>query len=241
VNPLNDFHVVDIKQKSELYQRVELPSQDELTSITDISVQYRAIGTAAETIISDTGSVQQVIDIHLTPKTRSAIREVGKSIPKAEDLFLKETQTRVQTELTTSLAEFMRPKGIEVQAFLMRNTELPQFIKDAIERKKENEQKAEQQVAELRRFETEQQQKIAQAEAEFKAAELQAQQKRVIADAEAYQIEKEGQMLEQYPRVLQFRGLETLTEMSKNPAATIYWMDPTAANPLPLMHLGNTK
>lgn len=239
VNPLNDFHEVNTKQQTVKYEQVELPTQDQLVSKADVSIQYRAINTSAETIVSDNGDLNAVIANQLEPKARSTIREVGKTVVKAEDLFLEATQIKLQNEIKTRLAAFMQSKGVLIQAVLLRDTTLPQFIVEAIHKKKENEQKALQQVAELQRFETEQQQKVKQAEAERDAANFAAEQVKIKADAAAYAIGVEGKALAANPAILRLRALDTLSNMAKDPAAKIFWMDASAPNPLPLMNIGD--
>jgi len=239
VNPLNDFHEVNTKQQTVKYSQVELPSQDQLTSKADVSIQYRAISTAGEIIVSDHGTLDAVINNQLEPKARSTIREVGKTVENAEDLFLETTQIKIQDEIKKRLDIFMKPMGVQVAAVLLRDTTLPQFIVDAIHKKKENEQKALQQVAELQRFETEQQQKVKQAEAERDAANFNAEQVKIKADAEAYALAAEGKAIRENPEILKLRALSTLAEMSKDPAAKLYWMNASAPNPLPLMNIGD--
>lgn len=241
VSPLNAFHTVDTKQKTYTIKNIELPSQDQLLSTADVSVQYRAIAGEAQTIISDTGNMESTVKVHLEPIARSSIRRYGKTVEKAEDFFKETTQMRLQEDIRVALDTFMTTKGVTVTNVLIRNTRLPEFIQIAIQRKKDNEQKAQQQVAELERYNTEQQQLVSKATAAKEAAVQLAEQKKLLADAEAYQIQKEGEMLEQFPSVLKFRALDALMQMSKDPAAKIYWMDSNSANPLPLMHLGESK
>lgn len=136
-NPMNSFNTLDIKQRTVKLQNIEVPSQDQLISKADINIQYRADATKAETIFSDTGSLEQVIAVHLEPKARSVIREQGKSIERAEMFFQKETQQQLQEAIEASLREYMADKGIIIQAVLVRNMNLPDFISKAIERKKE--------------------------------------------------------------------------------------------------------
>ncbi len=132
----------------------------------------------------------------------------------------------------------MKPKGIEIQAVLIRNIDLPPFITKAIEAKKEREQAVQRQKAELERYRTEQEQKIAQAAAERKAAEEEAEKKRVLANAQAYEIEKLNKAIANSSAYLKLRAIEALTEISKDPASKIYFLNGDSPNPLPLMHIG---
>ena len=54
----------------------------------------------APAILRDTGTVQNAIEVHLVPLLRSALREQGKSIKRAEDFFLEETQQQRRSLLS---------------------------------------------------------------------------------------------------------------------------------------------
>ncbi len=237
VNPLYRFVLYDTRQKTHK-ETAAVPSQDQLQTKVDVSVQYRVIASAAPDILRNTGEIAQLIDVHLVPKLRSVLREQGKTIEKAEEFFLEATQQQLQTAMTSSLQDYLQPLGLEIQAVLIRDINLPPFIVKAIEAKKEREQEVEKQKAELERFKTEQQQKIAQAEAERQAAEEEAQRRRVIADAQAYEIEKINEAVANSPAYIQLQALEALKSISKDPSTKIYFMDGSSPSPLPLMHMG---
>ncbi len=237
VNPLYEWHLFDVRQKSHK-EKASVPSQDQLQTQVDVSVQYRLQGTEAPRILQETGLASQVIDVHLVPKLRSVLREQGKSIRRAEDFFLEETQNRLQGTLLTELQSYLSDKGVNVEAVLIRDINLPAFISKAIESKKEREQEVEKQKAELERFRTEQQQKIAAAQAERAAAEEMAARQRVLADARAYEIEAVNKAIGSNPNYLKLQALESLQAISKDPAAKVYFLNGDSPNPLPLMHMG---
>ncbi|MGH0037261.1 MAG: prohibitin family protein [Myxococcota bacterium] len=238
VNPLYNWYDYDVRQKTHK-ETALVPTQDQLQTKVEVSVQYRLLRDNVSDILQNTGSMADVITVHLTPKLRSLVREAGKSIPKAEDFFMEATQDRLQILLESELREYLDPLGVQVQAVLIRDITLPPFITKAIEQKKEREQAVERQKAELERFRTEQQQKIAAAEAERKAAEEEAKRRRIQADARAYEIEQINKAVARNPAYVQLQALEALREMSKDPAAKLYFMDSNATQPLPLMHMGD--
>ena len=237
VNPLYNWYLFDTRQKSHK-ETASVPSQDQLQTRIDVSVQYRLIHTMAPEMLKNTGSTADVVNVHLVPKLRSLLREQGKSVPRAEDFFQEATQEKLQTALLAGLQEYLAPKGIEVQAVLIRDINLPAFIAKAIEAKKEREQEVEKQKAELERFRTEQQQKIAQAKAEREAAEELAAKRRVLADAQAYEIEKINRAIGSNPNYVKLKALESLQSISKDPAAKLYFINGDSPQPLPLMHIG---
>jgi len=238
VNPLYKWHEFDVREKTHKEQ-AQVPSQDQLQTKIDVSVQYRLNGSNVSAMLQTTGGMQQLLDVQLIPKLRSLLREQGKTIKRAEDFFLEETQDKLQTALLSGLQEYLEPKGVIVSAVLIRDITLPTFITKAIESKKEREQEVEKQKAELERFRTEQQQKIAQAEAERRAAEELAKQKIILADAQAYEIKKINEAVGSNPSYIKLQSLEALKAISKDPASKIYFMDGDSPQPLPLMHLSS--
>jgi regulator of protease activity HflC (stomatin/prohibitin superfamily) len=238
VNPLYQWHLFDARQKTHK-ERANIPSQDQLQTQIDVSVQYRLNAALAPRILQQTGTAADMVQVHLVPKLRSILREQGKSVPRAEDFFREETQNLLQQTLVTGMRDYLEPKGMDVEAVLIRDISLPAFITKAIEAKKEREQEVEKQKAELERFRTEQQQKVAAATAEREAAEQQAQKIKVLADAQAYEIQKINSAIGSNPSFLKLKALEALQQIAKDPAAKLYFLNGDSPQPLPLMHIGD--
>jgi regulator of protease activity HflC (stomatin/prohibitin superfamily) len=238
VNPLLTWRDMDVRQKSNKVTGVEVPTRDQLLTKVDLSVQYRIDPSKAPQTLRDTGDEAQVVAVHLIPKVRSLVREVGTKIARAEDFFLEETRERLASEILVGLQEFLADKGIIVENVLVRGINLPPVLTTAIEQKKEREQAVERQKAELERFRTEQQQKVAEAEANRAASEEDAKRQRILADARAYEILAINKAASKNPAYIQLQSLEALKAMAKDPAAKIYFMDSNSTNPLPLLHMG---
>jgi len=239
INPLYRWTTFDARQKTHV-ETANVPSQDQLQTRLDVSVQYRIDGRMAPDILEQTGDPASAVRVHLIPKLRSLLREQGKSIKRAEDFFLEATQETLQLALTDGLKEYLAPKGIIVSAVLIRDITLPPFIVQAIEQKKEREQAVERERAELERVRTELQQEVARAEAGRAAAEEEAARKRILADAQAYEITQINNAIAKNPAYIQLQSLEALKAISKDPASKIYFMDGSSSNPLPLLHLGDS-
>ena len=139
------------------------------------------------------------------------------------------------------MQSYLGPKGVDVEAVLIRDITLPPFITKAIEGKKEREQEVQKQKAELERYQTEQQQKIALAIAEKDAASAKAEERRLLADARAYEITKINDAIGKNPNYVKLQALEALQAISKDPAAKVYFINGDSPQPLPLMHLGDIK
>ena len=240
VNPFYEWYLYDVRQKSHL-EEANVPSQDQLQTKIQVSVQFRLEKTGVPMILQETGQAADVLMVHIVPKLRSLLREQGKAIKRAEDFFLEETQHNMQTSLLDGLRDYLIPKGVNVGAVLIRDISLPPFIIKAIESKKEREQEVEKQKAELLRFETEQQQKVALAKAESEAATEQANKMKVLADAQAYEIEQINKAIGSNPNYVKLQSLEALKAISKDPASKIYFMNGDSPSPLPLMNIGINK
>ncbi len=240
INPLYRWTIFDARQKTHL-ETANVPSQDQLQTRLDVSVQYRIDINMAPDILEQTGDPASAVRVHLIPKLRSLLREQGKSVKRAEDLFIASTQETLQTGLTDGLTEYLAPYGIVVSAVLIRDITLPPFIVAAIEQKKEREQAVERERAELERVRTELQQQVARAKAGEEAAEAEAARKRILADATAYEITQINNAIANNPAYIQLQSLEALKAISKDPASKIYFMDGSSPSPLPLMHLGDLQ
>jgi len=238
VNPLVSWHTVDVMQKTAKLEDVSLPSQDQLTSTVDVSIQYRAIATAGDIILSGTGDVESVCQVHMFPKAAELVRDAGRHVAKAESLFLESTVNELSTKMTVKLQEFMKPKGILVEAVLFRHIDLPPFIVKGIEQKKLREQKAQEQIAELERFETEAQQTIKTATANKNASVLQAEQVKILADAKAYEITKVNEAAAKSPMYLQLQAVKAFGKLGSDPSSKIIIMDGGSSKPFPFLNIG---
>lgn len=240
VNPLYRWTMFDARQQTHL-ETANVPSQDQLQTRIDVSVQYRIDGSMAPDILEQTGDAATVVRVHVIPALRSLLREQGKSIRRAEDFFLEETQVTLQTALEEGLRDHLAPKGVIVSAVLIRDITLPPFIVQAIEQKKEREQAVERERAELERVRTELQQQVARAEAGREAADQEAARQRILADARAYEITQINNAIARNPAYIQLQSLEALKSIAKDPASKIYFLDGSSPSPLPLMHLGDIQ
>lgn len=180
LNPMIDITLFDAREKT-YKDKMGVPSQDQLLTTFDISIQYRLIKSMAPTMLKETGKPSEVIDVHMLPVLRSQLREIGKSVVKAEDFYDQGTQQRLQTELFNGISSYLAQKGIKVEKLLIRDITLPKIITDAVMRKKQSAQDAERAKEDLKKFKVEQEKKEAQAEAEKKAEIIEAQKKAEVA------------------------------------------------------------
>jgi regulator of protease activity HflC (stomatin/prohibitin superfamily) len=216
-----------------------MPTRDQLLSRVDLSIQWRLDASRAPEIYRSTGDKDRIVAVHLIPKARSLIRELGTRIERAEDLFKDEVRSRLGLDLETQLAAYVADKGVIVDEVLLRNINLPPVLAEAIGRKKEREQEVERQRAELERVKLEQEQQVAQAEALRRASEEDAQRIKTLADAKAYEITAINKAISNNSAYIKLQSLEALKKMAEDPAAKLFFMDSNSPMPLPLMNIGD--
>ena len=241
VNPLFAWHDMDVREKSTKLPGIEVPTRDQLLTKIDLSIQYRLNGKMAPLIFRETGDETMVVAVHMIPKVRSLLRELGTNIDRAEDFFLEETRDRLAVGLQEGLSQYVGPRGIIIDTVLVRGINLPTVLANAIEQKKEREQAGEREKAELERFRTEQQQQVAAARAKRESAEEDAKTVKILADAKAYEISAINRAVSKNPAYVQLQALEALKKIAEDPAAKIYFLDGQSPQPFPLLHMGEQR
>jgi regulator of protease activity HflC (stomatin/prohibitin superfamily) len=240
VNPLYQWYDFDTRADT-ITETASVPSQDQLQTQMDVSVKFRINASEAPQTLKLYGDKDRLIVTQLIPSLRSTLREAGKTIARAEDFFLEETQNRLQVQLLSDLKNSLDKKGLIIDEVLIRSITLPPFIMKAIEGKKEREQEVEKQKAELERYKTEMQQKVEEAIAERQAAEQEAEKVKLLADARAYEIGKLNDAIADNQAYIQLQSLEALKKIAEDPAAKIYFLDGSSPNPMPLLHMGERQ
>jgi regulator of protease activity HflC (stomatin/prohibitin superfamily) len=239
VNPFLTWIDLDVREDSLKISQLEMPTRDQLLSRVDLSIQWRLDAARAPQIYRSTGDKDRIVGVHLIPKSRSLIRELGTRIERAEDLFKDEVRSRLALDLETQLAAYVADKGVIVDEVLLRNINLPPVLAEAIGRKKEREQEVERQRAELERVKLEQEQQVAQAEALRRASEEDAKRIKTLADAKAYEIKAINVAIANNSAYIKLQSLEALKKMAEDPAAKLFFMDSNSPMPLPLMNIGD--
>nr|WP_305909528.1 SPFH domain-containing protein [Methylomarinum sp. Ch1-1]MDP4522447.1 SPFH domain-containing protein [Methylomarinum sp. Ch1-1] len=170
VNPLLDFVDFDLRQQTHTWQKVHVPSQDKLKTSMDISVTFRLDGVRTPTILQETGTLQDVVIKHVTPKVRSLLREAGKSVEQSQDFYLDSVQDELQRYMEDGLRAYLEAKGVIVTAVLFRDITLPDVVTNAVIQTKERQEQLEREKAQLKIVEQQAQQQVKQAEAREMAA-----------------------------------------------------------------------
>lgn len=254
VNPLMDIILFDARQKTHK-DAMAVPSRDQLLTKFELSIQYRLIKEKAPSMLKETGTPGEVIDVHMIPLLRSQMRELGKSVDTAEKFYDQAVQQRIQVELLNGLMG-LADKGIKIEKLLIRDVVLPKIITNAVLRKKEAAQAAEKAKEELKKFKVDQERKEAQAEAEKRAEIIEANKKKEVmlisanarldaaridaqallvkahAEAEAKRQVIEAVTLDGYIKLESMKALKELQNGNH-----MFIIDPNAASPLPFLNL----
>ncbi|ERP38858.1 SPFH domain-containing protein [Chitinivibrio alkaliphilus] len=131
VNPLLSWVHYDGREKT-IKETIQVPTQDQLQTVIDVSVQYRINTEKAGAILRNIGTIDDLIRIHINPAIRSIVREQGKDIERAEHFFTAETQKQLKTGILRDLQTYLTHRGIIVTDVLIRDINLPEFIVKAI-------------------------------------------------------------------------------------------------------------
>jgi regulator of protease activity HflC (stomatin/prohibitin superfamily) len=188
VNPLLNFSQFDLRQQTFTWHEVYVPAQDKLKTSMDVSVTFRIQGSRTPEILRETGSVDDAIEKHVTPKVRSLLREAGKSVTRSQDFFREEVQQELQRYMEEGLKEYLLAKGVIVEAVLFTDITLPEVVQNAVIQTKERQEQLEREKAQLQIVEQQALGEVKKAQAHEQAALAHANAKRTQADAEAYRI-----------------------------------------------------
>ena len=167
---------------------------------------------SAADIVQSLGSVDHVVE-NVVKRSRSVARTRAQDYT-AEELYsgdgILAYQEQVRSELRTIFAGY----GIVLDDFLVRKIDFNEDYINAIEQQQIAQEAIEtaRYQSEAAEYEKERQIRLAEAEAERTKllADADAERQRLLADAEAYSIEARGEMLQQYPEMVQWEFVRNL-------------------------------
>jgi len=176
-------------------------SQDGLTLKLDVTVWYRLNESDAPQVFRTIGI--DYVEKIVRPAIRTAIRDVCVGYP-ATDIYSTKRDDFVK-DVTKKLEDSFNGRGIVLERVLLRNIELPEKVRSAIDEKIAAEQRAQQMVYVLQKE---------RQEAERKKIEAQG-----ISD---YNKAVSQSITDQ---VLQLKGIEATLELAKSPNAKMVIMN----------------
>lgn len=201
---------------------MNLPSREGLTVRSEVSILYRIEKTKITNVIEEIGLAYDQI---ITSVFRSAAADVCSQF-LAKDMHSGERRL-IETKITDLMNEYLKPRGFEIEAVLMKSITLPQGLSKAIEMKLEAEQDAFRMEYILNQETKESERVQIQAEARKQQAIIaaQAQAEVIRIEAEANKAANEALTLSLTPNVLKMKQIEAMLELSKSPNAKTFFMD----------------
>lgn len=193
VNPFASFETYSTKDIKISYDKLQVPSQDKFKSTVDMTVMLQFDGSKAPMNRINAGTQEQALDKYVEQKLLSTVREFGKSVPKAQDLFNADIQAKLQDSVQKEIEEYARPYGYTVKQIFLQDITLPEVIMKQVTNTKIREEQVNAAQADLDRVAKESQQKVKQAEAEREARANEAVANERDADAKLYAAKKEAE------------------------------------------------
>jgi len=139
INPLSAVEKMSVRTQ-ELTEESVVPSREGLSVNLDVTLLYALVPETAPQVYRTIGpDYGQVV---LEPQVRSVIRGVTSGYD-AKALYTSEREV-IATEMMAHLEPLLAPRGIRVEKILLRSMTLPPILSQAIEKKLEAEQQAEQ-------------------------------------------------------------------------------------------------
>lgn len=135
VMPWNKMYIYDVRI-NEAFENMEVLSSNGLNIKVELSFRFKPVSEKIGHLHDDIGP--DYLERIIRPEIRSATREIiGKYLP--EELYSSKREA-IQVEIYERTASAMSDKNLYLDAVLIRQVELPQTLKDAIERKLKEEQ-----------------------------------------------------------------------------------------------------
>jgi regulator of protease activity HflC (stomatin/prohibitin superfamily) len=137
VNPVARIHELDIKTQ-EVKERTSVPSKEGLIMGVEASVLYHLEPERAAEVFRTIG--KGYAEVLLTPNFRSAIRTVTAS-NNASALY-SDSREGIAQRILAELRTQVQPRGVVIENVLLRDLQLPETLKQAIEAKQQAQQDA---------------------------------------------------------------------------------------------------
>ena len=137
VNPLARVQELDIKTQ-EAKERAAVPSKEGLIMGLEASVLYHLDPARAAEVYQRVGTEYR--DVLLVPNFRSAIRAV--TAANLASTLYSDAREAVARQILTDLQTQVQPRGVVIENVLLRDLQLPDTLKQAIEAKQQAQQEA---------------------------------------------------------------------------------------------------
>ncbi|MFT5165612.1 MAG: prohibitin 1 [Saprospiraceae bacterium] len=196
IAPWNEMFIYDVRTNEGL-EKMTVLSKNGLQIIVELSYRYSPVPEEIGYLHNEIGA--NYLNRIIIPEIRSATREViGKYLP--EELYSSKREA-IQDEIYQRTSENITLKHLILDAILIREVELPETLKAAIERKLKEEQSSLEYEFRLERERKESQRKVIEAQAKADANR--------ILNASLTD------------KILQDKGIEATLELAKSPNSKV--------------------
>jgi prohibitin 1 len=159
VNPMARVHELNIKTQ-EIKERASVPSKEGLIMGVEASVIYHLDPNRAAEVFRTIG--QEYPEVLLTPTFRSAIR--GVTATNTAAALYSDARESIARQIMTDLQAQGQARGIVIENVLLRDLQLPDTLKQAIEAKQQAQQEAQRMEFVLQREKQESERKRVEAQ-----------------------------------------------------------------------------
>ncbi len=139
INPLLKIHKMSVRTQ-QLSETATVPSKEGLTVNIDLSILFSLDPKQASKVYKNIGP--NYVNVVLIPQIRSIVRGVTAEY-EAKALYTAEREV-VSEKMFNQLKPIIEKRGIRLEKVLLRSVKLPDILATAIEKKLEEEQRAEQ-------------------------------------------------------------------------------------------------
>ena len=215
VNPAANVTELSIKTQ-EIKEKAAVPSKEGLIMGLEASILYHLDPARAATVYQQMGPTYA--DILLIPTFRSAIRAITAGNTAAS--LYSDGREGIAQQILEDVRRQVAPRGVIVENVLLRDLQLPETLKHAIEAKQQAQQEAQRMEFVLQREKQE------------------AERKRVEAGGikDFQDIVSQGIS----DKLLEWKGIEATMELVKSQNAKVIVVG-NSKNGLPLIYSGDTK
>ena len=137
VNPLARVHQLDIKSQ-EIKERAAVPSREGLIMGLEASVLYHLDPAGAAELFQKIGPNYR--EVLLIPNFRASMR--GVTAANTASALYSDSREAMAQQIRTELQGQVQPRGVVVENVLLRDLQLPETLKHAIEAKQQAQQDA---------------------------------------------------------------------------------------------------